>query len=153
MDEEPFSVEAAQTASQEGRLAGWVADFLSSPGSDNEALAAHLSEQPGCWRGPVLVPLNQLHRLAGPEGEPVLRVVDDDEWRDDVEEMKDEIEEGWDPPPLIVSYRRGQLVLEDGNHRVESLRRAGAREGWAVLHFEDPAEWEQFGPVPSRRLD
>jgi hypothetical protein len=153
MDREAFSVEAAQKASQEGRLDEWVADFLSSPGSDNEPLAAALSERSGCWRGPVLVPLDQLHRLAGPEGEPVLCVVEDDEWRDDVDEMKEEIEDGWDPPPLVVSYRDGELVLEDGNHRVEGLRRAGAREGWAVLHFDDPAEWERVGPVPSRRLE
>jgi hypothetical protein len=31
--------------------------------------------------------------------------------------------------PVIVAYRREQLVLEAGNHRVESLRRAGRRIG------------------------
>ena len=51
--------------------------------------------------------------------------VDDDEWGDNVEEMKDNIEDGWEPPPLIVSFQDDKLVLEDGNHRVESLRRSG----------------------------
>ena len=58
--------------------------------------------------------------------------------------MADGIEDGWEPPPLIVSFRDGQLVLEDGNHRVEGLRRAGAREAWAVINFDDPEQRDRF---------
>src|SRR5829696_9212208 len=95
-----FSLESARQAAQRDDLRRWVAEFLSSPGSDNAALADQLTERSPSWIGPVRLPLNQLHRLAGPEGEPVLCVVDDDDWRDDVDDMKEEIEEGWDPPPL-----------------------------------------------------
>jgi hypothetical protein len=35
-------------------------------------------------------------------------------------------------------------VLEDGNHRVESLRRAGQREAWAVIGFENEADRDAF---------
>ena len=70
--------------------------------------------------------------------------VDDDEWGDNVDEMKENIEEGWEPPPLIVSFQDGKLVLEDGNHRVESMRRAGEETGWAVIVFESKEEREAF---------
>ena len=61
------------------------------------------------WTGPVQLPIDELNRLAGPPGDPVLVVVDDDEWRDDVEELGDKVEEGWEPPPMVVTYRDGQL--------------------------------------------
>jgi hypothetical protein len=144
MDEHQFSLASAREAADHERLDAWVTDFLSSPGSDNAALAQQLSERPRVWWGPMSVPLRRLNRLAGPEGEPVLCPVDDDDWADNVEDMKDEIEDGWEPPPLVVTFRDGQLVLEDGNHRVESLRRAGRREWWAVVGFESSADLDRF---------
>jgi len=77
----------------------------------------------------------------------VLQVTDDDDWRGDVDEMKDEIEQGWEPPPLIVTFQDGELHLEDGNHRVESLRRAGQHEGWALIRFEDDRQRSLFHGV------
>jgi hypothetical protein len=50
----------------------------------------------------------------------------------------------------VVSHRGGRLVLEDGNHRVEGLRRAGKDHAWAVIAFEDPEERNQFvAPRPA----
>jgi hypothetical protein len=142
--DEEFSVEAARDAARRNDLDTWVADFLSSPGSDNEALASLLSEQPRWWLGPVRLPLRKLHRLVGPEGERVLCPIDDDDWGDSVDDMAESIEEGWEPPPLIVTFRDDQLVLEDGNHRVEGLRRTGAHEGWAIINFDDPDARDRF---------
>lgn len=139
-----FTLDAARDAAAHDRLGEWVAAFLRSPGSDNGALAEQLSTPRRWWLGPLPVPLRELHRLAGPPGEPVLCPVDEDDWRDDVDDMKEEIEEGWEPPPLIVSYQDGALVLEDGNHRVEGLRRAGAQEGWAVVGFEEAGQRDEF---------
>ena len=74
----------------------------------------------------------------------MLRAVDEDEWRDDLDDLSRDIQAGLEPPPVIVSYRDDQLVLEDGNHRVEALRRAGANQAWAVIVFEDPDERARF---------
>jgi hypothetical protein len=142
-----FSVESAREAAARDEVDAWVADFLSSSGSDNAALAEALTSKPRWWLGPVEVPFNQLNRLAGPPGEPALCPLEDHDL-ERVEGMEESIEEGWDPPPLIVSFRDGQLVLEDGNHRVEGLRRAGAREGWAVICFDDPDQRDAFS-VPA----
>ena len=43
-----------------------------------------------------------------------------------------------EPPPVVVFYyRNDQLVLEDGKHWVESLRRAGRRAAWAIINLAD----------------
>ena len=144
MAEHDFSRDSAIEAADRDDLGAWVADFLSSPGSDNAALAHKLTEGNPSWLGPVQLPIDQLHRLAGPEGDPVLEVVEDDEWRDDVDEMAGKIDDGWEPPPMIVTFRDEQLMLEDGNHRVEGLRRAGHTEAWSIVRFEDDEHREEF---------
>lgn len=148
----PFSVASARRAAGEGELGAWVARFLASPGSDNAALGEQLTEAERWWSGPVRLPIDRLHRLAGPAGDPVLVTVDEDEWRDDVEELADRIDDDLDLPPVVVSYRSGsgQLVLEDGNHRVEALRRAGHRFAWGIVGFDDRDDRDRFVPPPAR---
>ena len=134
-DESEFSVASAREAAQEGRLGEWVRQFLGSPGSDNAPLAQRLSEELGWWAGPVQSPLDQLQRLAGPPGDPVLCPVDEEYWDQRVEAMDRLAEEGRELPPVIVAWRGDGFVLEDGNHRVEGVRRAGRRTTWAVVGF------------------
>ena len=143
-DDDRYSLDAARSAAERDGLGDWVADFLASPGSDNGPLAAELTNRPRWWLGPLLVPLEDLNRLAGPPGEPVLCPIDADDWRDDVEDLEQKVRDGWEPPPVIASYRDGRLFLEDGNHRVEGVRRTGAHETWAVIGFDDPDEREGF---------
>jgi hypothetical protein len=144
----PFSVDAARDAAERDGLRTWLVEFLSSPGSDNAPLAATLSERYPWWLGPLRLPLDQLNRLAGPSDQPVLVEVDEDEWRDDVEDMKDLVDDGWEPPPLVATWRGDRVVVEDGNHRAESLRRAGVEEAWVIVGFEDADERERFRRDP-----
>src|SRR3954454_3687105 len=139
--EHPYSLETARGAAERGRLGDWVAAFLASPGSDNEVLAAKLSEPRRHWLGPVPLPILRLHRFAGPPGHPVLRPTDEDEWRDDVEQMAELVDDGSELPPVIVTYRAGLLLVEDGNHRVEALRRAGARKAWVGVGLDAAESW------------
>lgn len=138
------TVEAARAAAEHDELGAWVAQFLASPGSDNPELADQLAERLRWWTGPVELPIGQLNRLAGPPDHPVLEPVDDDFWRDDVDDLATRIADGWEPAPVIVTYRDDQLVLEDGNHRVEGLRRAGRERSWAVVGFEDAESRDRF---------
>jgi hypothetical protein len=144
MSDERFTVESARRAAERDELGEWVARFLASPGSDNGALGHALTHPPRTWIGPVQLRIDQLHRLAGPPDHPVLCPVDDDEWRDDVDDLEEKVEDGWEPPPMVVTYRDDQLVLEDGNHRAEGLRRAGEDAAWAVVSFESPDERDRF---------
>jgi len=135
-----FTLETARRAGRDGRLEQWVTDFLDSPGSDNGVLALKLAERPRWWLGPVRVPLARLVPLAGPDEEQVVCPIPEEEWEDDVGDMVSSLEQGWEPPPLLVSFRDGALSLEDGNHRHESLVRAGEQRGWAIVccdHAED----------------
>ena len=141
-----YSLESARGAAGRDQLAAWVAQFLASPGSDNAPLAAILADPPRSWLGPIRLPIDQLHRLAGPEDQPVLFAWDEEDWRDDVEDLAARVEDGWVPPPVIVSWKRGQLVLEDGNHRVEALRRAGWKDVWSVVAFADSEERRAWSP-------
>lgn len=143
-DEHPFSVRSAEEAANEGELAPWVARFLASPGSDNAELARILAGRPDNWIGPMPIPLDQLHRLAGPPGAPVLEAVEEHEWRDDVQDLAEQVEEGWEPPPVIVTCKGDHFMVEDGNHRIEALRRAGTEEAWCLVNFEDDRELQQF---------
>lgn len=144
---EEFTVESARAAAADDELGDWVRAFLSSPGSDNAALAEQLAEERPYWLGPVRLRFNELHRLAGPPDEPVLERLDDDDL-DTVESMEDSIDDGWEPAPVIVSAKGDQLVVEDGNHRIEGLRRSGRRNYWALVCFEDEAARERFVEDP-----
>src|SRR5437868_8126164 len=92
------SLDAARDAAAREELGAWVAEFLASPGSDNAALGEELTKRLQWWLGPVRVPLTRLHRLAGPPGEAVLCPVDEDYWRDDIDDLEQKVEEGWEPP-------------------------------------------------------
>ena len=143
-DEEQFTIETARQAAAEERLGEWVTRFLASPGSDNAELAEMLSEPPRSWMGPVEIPLDQLHRLAGPRGHPVLEPVDDEEWRGDVDDLAGKVDQGHQAAPVIATHKGDHLMLEDGNHRVEALRRAGEPRAWVVIAFPDDAARDQF---------
>jgi hypothetical protein len=45
---------------------------------------------------------------------------------------------------VVGPYRNDQLVREDGNHRVESLRRAGRRVAWAIVNLVDAETCDRF---------
>jgi hypothetical protein len=138
-----FSLATAREAAARDELALWVGDFLASRGSDNEVLAAALAQQRHWWLGPIEVPLDDLVRLAGPE-EDALVEIERGEWEHDVGEMEESVEQGWEPPPLLVQYQDGRLLLQDGNHRYEALARAGESRAWVIVWFDDPAARDRF---------
>jgi phosphoglycolate phosphatase-like HAD superfamily hydrolase len=150
-----FTLESAFEAADDDQLAIWVGDFLASRGSDNATLAAGLAAEPHWWLGPVELPVERLERLAGPEDD-VPCAIEPDEWAADVGEMRSSLEEGWRPPPILVQHRDGRFLVEDGNHRLEALRRAGASAVWAVIWCDDPADRDRLaaglagrtGPLP-----
>ncbi len=46
--------------------------------------------------------------------------------------------------PLIVSYRQSRLLVEDVNHRIEGLRRAGRCDHWEMVGFDDDDQRQAF---------
>ena len=142
-DDFDASLDGARSAADRDEVAEWVACFLASPGSDNAALNEQLQEKMEYWAGPVRLPFDSLHRLAGPADHPTLERLDDDDL-ETVEGMEESLEEGWEPAPLIVAFRNEQLVVEDGNHRIEGLRRSGEQSYWAIVGFATEAQRKRF---------
>lgn len=138
-----FTLESARDAAARSVLPQWVGDFLASRGSDNAALAAGLARRPHRWFGPVRLPIDDLVRLAGPEDD-VVCAVEPDEWEDDVRAMEEQVEEGWEPPPLLAELRGGELLLQDGNHRYEALQRAGESTAWVIVWADDADDADRF---------
>jgi hypothetical protein len=148
--DEEFSLASAQQADAEGRLADWVTAFLASPGSDNEELAGALVFEGASYLGPVQLEIDRLTPMAGPDEDEVVVPIAEPEWEDDIDAMAESLEQGWEPPPLLVSCRADGLYLEDGNHRHESLRRQGATHAWAIIVFtsdEDRRRFQQLSPA------
>jgi hypothetical protein len=141
-----FNLASARAAAAADETAIWVGDFLASRGSDNEILAAALAQKPHWWVGPILVPLEELVRLAGPEDD-VLVPIEEDEWEGDVGGMQESIDQGWEPPPLLAEYQDGRLLLQDGNHRYEALMRAEEPATWVLVFFDDEADYEGFNAL------
>ncbi|MDQ1385310.1 MAG: hypothetical protein QOG65_2689 [Actinomycetota bacterium] len=138
-----FSLASARAAAAADRTAIWVGEFLASRGSDNEILAAALAQKPHWWVGPILVPLDDLVRLAGPEDDALVPI-ETDEWEGDVEEMQESIDQGWEPPPLLAEYQDGRLLLQDGNHRYEALVRAEETDTWVLVFFDEEDDYKAF---------
>ena len=147
----PDSLQAAKRAASDDRLDEWVTDFLASPGSDNEALAADLALNETVYAGPIELDLEQLVPRAGPDDAEVEVVEDAQTWNDEVSAMGDSVEDGWEPPPLLVSYRDGQLVVEDGNHRCQALLESGAERCWAIVTFADASQRDAFEGGKAKR--
>ena len=141
---EEFSLASAQRAAEEGTLAEWVVDFLASAGSNNAELAAALAFSEASYLGPISLELDQLTPMAGPDLSRVAVPVPREVWESDVEAMEHSLEEGWRPPPLLVSHRDGKYYLEDGNRRYETLRRNGATQAWSILLFANQAERDRY---------
>jgi hypothetical protein len=138
-----FDLASARDAAAAGNTALWVGDFLASRGSDNATLAAALAQREHYWIGPVEVPLDDLVRLAGPEDDALVPVAEG-KWEHDVEVMEESVDEGWEPPPLLAEYEDGRLLLQDGNHRHEALRREGATHAWVLIYFDDPVARDRY---------
>jgi len=138
-----FDLASARAAAEDDRTSLWVGEFLASAGSDNAVLAAELVRTRHWWAGPLRIRLDHLVKLAGPEPDALVRV-GADAWARDVDHMRESLEDGWEPPPLIAEFRSGRLLLQDGNHRYDALLRAEERYAWVLIYFDDPREREQF---------
>ena len=98
-DDLRFDLASAVSAGAENRLHEWVGEFLASPGSDNAVLAAALAQRPLHYLGPIRFELAHLTPMAGPDEDAVVVPIDEDEWEDDIGEMVEALEEGWEPRP------------------------------------------------------
>lgn len=111
--------------------------------SDNAELGRELAAERSDWYGPVRIAFEHLHRLAGPESEPTLDRMDADDI-ETADDMADSLDGGWEPPPVVATWNDDHLTVEDGNHRIEGLRRDGEREWWTLVGFHGDDDRSDF---------
>ena len=126
----------------EGRLEEWIDAYLMTVGG-NEGLATGLKLQQRYWIGPLHLPLSRLSPAAGPD-EGYEYVMDRAPWERRVGRMQESLRQGWQAPPLIVSYAPGEgLSIRDGNHRYWAMTREGLEAYWCLIWCNSEAEYEE----------
>lgn len=115
----------------------WIHLFLRGEG-DNEGLSEGLKLRQRYWVGPIEVQTAVLDRVVGPE--PDREYVENEVWwNQNIGQIAERLEDGWDMPPLIVENRNGLLSVRDGNHRLGALQKL-KRETCHVIIWDDNGE-------------
>ena len=128
-----LTVQGARDAATAGKIDDWVHTFLTSGAwGTNLPMAVGLRKQRRWWIGPILVPLESLTRICGPEPEMAYRTTRE-AWEARVSAIATAAADPEALPPLILEYRESSLALCDGNHRHEALRRRGESSAWALV--------------------
>lgn len=143
MKDMKFTINEAVSYSKDGRIEEWVHLFLNSVGG-NPPFSQGLKLEKRYWLGPVHIEISKLKRCCGPEPEMQFHNPRD-EWEFEIEKFRELIRSGWDMPPLIVQHEGDDLVINDGNHRIEAMSREGYDKCWAIIwntHYQD--EIDQF---------
>jgi nitroimidazol reductase NimA-like FMN-containing flavoprotein (pyridoxamine 5'-phosphate oxidase superfamily) len=141
--EEIGTLSCAKKYAEEGRIDQWLQKFLNGQGM-NKALASGLLHEKRYYLGPVKM---KMELFTIPEGAPNYLTKDNDiEWFFQVaDRMLTAIKNGWDMPPLIVSYDKEEgYIPTDGRHRFEALRKLGAVEADAIIWTSSEEDYEQL---------
>ncbi|MCK4257493.1 MAG: ParB N-terminal domain-containing protein [Halanaerobiales bacterium] len=83
-----------------------------------------------------MIELDKLERCCGPE--PEMKYVDSVEnWEKHISWFQKLICDGWDMAPLIVENIEGKLIISDGNHRWEAMKRENFEKCWVIIWDSD----------------
>ncbi|MBK1812736.1 ParB N-terminal domain-containing protein [Clostridium sp. YIM B02505] len=138
MNDMIFTVEEAIEFSKEGRIEDWVHLFLNSVG-DNVPFSVGLKLEKRYWTGPLLISLDKLRRCCGPEAN-MEYFNPSEEWEVEINKFRRLIKDGWNMPPLIAQHEGKDLKVNDGNHRMEAMKREGIEKCWVIIwntHYQD----------------
>lgn len=137
-----FTLQEAIDYGNNGDIEKWVHLFLLDIG-DNKAFSDGLKLFKRYFTKPLLTELSILKRCCGPE-DNIKYKIDKDAFENNVQRMVRSIAKGWDMPPLIVNYSKGEFELNDGNHRYEALIRSGRTQYYVIFWTTDAAEFKEI---------
>lgn len=142
-------LQSAYCCKNQADIENWIHRFLLGPGN-NQALSDGLKLIKRYWIGPLHIPLASLVRICGPEPHMEYRQ-DPEGWKHKISAMKHSLQTGWNPPPFILAYEKGELTLCDGNHRYEALVQLDYTHYWAFIWCNDETQYrlglERFQPA------
>lgn len=99
----------------------WLQDYLRGEGN-NIGLADGLLLEKRYYVGPVDWNIDALERCCGPESTMKYRT-DEKDFNKRINGITERILQGWEMPPLLVSYERNEFLINDGNHRYEAYKK------------------------------
>ena len=126
-----YTIKEALQYSKNGQIEEWVHSFLNTVGK-NKPFSEGLKMQKRFWLGPVMYDLSKVTRCVGADNtfkyfEPA------ENFENRVKGLQQARSKGFQFPPLIVENVNGELILSDGNHRIEALKREGVKEYWVIF--------------------
>jgi len=133
-----FSAAEALDFAKRGLLESWIHEFLTTSGK-NEKLSTGLKKQKRFFIGPKKIYLNSMRRVCGPEKGMKFRE-SQERWEKRVKRILSGLKRNWEMPPFIVMCKRGKLLIADGNHRYEALRRRGFKKYWTIIWHDSLKE-------------
>ena len=63
-------------------------------------------------------------------------------WASKTDDIEKFVKSGGELAPLIAEYKAGMLLLADGSHRHEGLRKAGHDSYWTIIWYNSRLDWE-----------
>jgi len=130
-----FTIKTSLEAKKKGVIQEWIYDFLNSNGG-NRSLLKGLKMKKRYWRGPYEIEIDKLKRCCGPEKD-MEYIVSNEEFEINVNHLKGVINDNGELAPLITEYVNGTLIVRDGNHRLEALKRCGTTKLWVLTWYND----------------
>jgi hypothetical protein len=132
-----LSLRGAREMEAEGELERWISEYLTcDPRWANPGLVNGLRTKPHRIHGLMALPIGKLERKCGPE--PEMEFWQDREsFERHIRAIEESLEALADLPPLIVEDLGGRLVVCDGTHRLEAIRRKGWAACWAVVFSKE----------------
>lgn len=135
-----WTVYAAQDYARANQLEDWIHDYLAVEAWANPGLSQGLRLQQRWWRGPLLVDVDTLVRVCGPE--PGMEYPQEPQgWEQDIVRLQHSLGDPALVPPLIVAYDQGILTVRDGSHRLEAMRRLVWQRCWVLIWYNTEADF------------
>ena len=162
-----FSVQGALRSAEQGRRETWIRAYLDAS-SDfhidldiaheyHKRLAVWFGREERFWAGPLELPLDRLTRQYGPE-ETMPWKEAREQWESRVTALQNAFAHPLDMPPMIaraVEEEHGasgfRLLINDGAHRHEALKRLGETTGWVLVWFDSAVQQRAFVADLDRR--
>lgn len=132
VNHDKWTVESAQKADEQGKLREWLIEYLKNEG-DNLKLAEAIEELTKTMTLEPLkmMSLDKMKIMVGPPESK--RKWTDKNWETNTQKFIKLIQDGWSPPPIILTDYWGEKhAITDGNHRYEAMRQLGYKEYWAI---------------------
>lgn len=139
---EGYNLKHVLDAVEKNGVEEWVHDFLNNEGGNVE-FSKGLKITERHYSDLIKINLAHIERCCGPE-QNMQFVIDEHHFEINVNKMVGAIRDGWQAPPLIINYEKGQLTLNDGNHRLEAFKRTDMDSYWAVVWTTEKQDYDDF---------